>query len=321
MSAETQQSASEATAAGPAPIALRAHLQLLVTVTLWGSGFVVSKRAVDDVPHSVAALVRFGSAAVILLAGLPLFLRSRARLRRAEIRPLLIAGLLGTFAYNALLFFGLSRAPAIDGTIIIPVLSPVLTTAAALLLGWEKADRLRTVGLAAGAAGAVLFLWGVTGQPGFDSRRLAGEVAYVLATAAWSAYTLVGKKILKDVEPFKATAYSMAFGAVFLAVLAVPDLGKVAWSGLHGSFYGTMTYLVLAPTVVAYGLFYVGVRAVGPTTASVMMFIVPVSGTILSRVLLHESVSAWQAAGSVAMLGGAVLATVGPALRAARSRP
>ncbi|MFL6117575.1 MAG: DMT family transporter [Catenulispora sp.] len=292
----------------------RAQAQLVLTMALWGSGFVVSKKAVEQMPHSVAAVIRFGSGAVVLLLVLAVLRGGRIRVDRSQLGPLLLAGVLGTGVYNAVLFFGLSRAPAIDGTIIVPVLSPILTTAAALALRWDRPQRRRVAGLLLGACGAAVFLLGAAG-PGAGHGRLSGDLAYVAAAASWSAYTLVGKKILAGVEPFTATAVSMAFGALLLAALAVPDLGRVAWHALPGSFYTTMAYLVLFPTAVAYGLFYVGVRAVGPTTASVLMFLVPVSGTALAWLLLGESADGAQLIGSAAMLAGALAATVAPGSR------
>nr|WP_051055739.1 DMT family transporter [Kitasatospora sp. SID7827] len=282
-------------------------------MALWGSGFVVSKIVVEDVPHSVAATLRFGSGAVVLLLILPLILPGRAGIRKAEIRPLAIAGLLGVFLYNAVLFFGLTYAPAVDGAIIVPILSPILTTAAALLLRWEKAQWHRVAGLAVGAAGAVLFFLGVAGAGG-GRDRLLGELAYVVAAVSWAAYTMIGKRILVHIEPVRATAYSMAFGSLVLAALAAPDYGDVDWGGLSAGFWWTMAFLVFGPTALAYALFYRGVREVGPTTASVLMFLVPVSGTLLSFLLLDESIGVGQSVGSLFMLLGAVLAVTGPKL-------
>ncbi|MFD8954665.1 DMT family transporter [Streptomyces xanthophaeus] len=313
MSTDAKDAPAAATTGRP-PGALHHPLPpLLITMALWGSGFVVSKIVVEDIPHSVAAAVRFGSGALVLLLILPLLLPGRAGISRSEIRPLAIAGFLGVFVYNAVLFFGLSYAPAVDGAIIVPILSPILTTAAALLLRWEKAQWHRVAGLSAGAAGAVLFFLGVA-EDGGGRDRLLGELAYVVAAVSWAAYTMIGKRILVQIEPVRATAYSMAFGSLVLAALAVPDVGDVAWSGLSGSFWWTMAFLVLGPTAIAYALFYRGVRQVGPTTASVLMFLVPVSGTVLSFVLLDESIGTGQLIGSLFMLVGAVLAVAGPKL-------
>lgn len=292
---------------------------LVLTMALWGSGFVISKIVVGAVPYSVAATLRFGSGAVVLVLALWLSRARPAGISRSEIGPLAVAGALGVFSYNALLFFGLSRAPAVDAAIIVPILSPILTTATALLLRWEKAQWHRLTGLAVGVGGAAVFYLGVAHSSG-GSSRLMGELAYVAAAVSWAAYTMVGKRVLARIEPIRATAYSMALGSVMLGILAAPDLARVPWGGLPGSFWPTMAFLVLGPTAIAYALFYRGVRQVGPATASILMFLVPVSGTVLSFLLIGESIGAVQLAGSLLMLAGALLAVAGSGLLGRRAR-
>ncbi|MGW7553823.1 EamA family transporter [Streptomyces rimosus] len=106
------------------------YLLLPITMMLWGSAFSSSKSVVEHVPHSVAALLRFGGAALALLVVLALFgkrfdgatgkVSPRAAGRAA------LAGIVGVFAYNGFFFWGLSLAPSLDAGILIPVMSPVL---------------------------------------------------------------------------------------------------------------------------------------------------------------------------------------------------
>ncbi|GDY28473.1 EamA family transporter [Gandjariella thermophila] len=51
---------------------MRCYLPLVVVMCLWGSTFAASKAAVADVPHEVAAFLRFGGGAVVLVAVLGL---------------------------------------------------------------------------------------------------------------------------------------------------------------------------------------------------------------------------------------------------------
>lgn len=281
---------------------------LLLTMMLWGSGFVSSKLLVGDVSYDVAAVLRFGSGSIILLCAVPL--RERAGISRREVASLAAAGGVGVFLYNGLLFYGLSKAPAADGSIVVPVLSPILTAAAAMLLRWEKVRGHRIAGVALGAAGAALFFLAATDSGG--GQRAVGELAYAWAAVSWAAYTMVGKQILEHIEPVRATAYSMAFGSLLLSLLAAPHIGAVSWAHLSRGFWGTLAYVVLGPTVVAHTLFYRGVRRVGPTAASTLMFIVPVSGTVLSWLLLGESFGPGRVIGSLLMLTGAMIAVVRP---------
>ena len=298
------------------------YLFLAVTMMLWGGAFSSSETVVDHVPHTVAATLRFGGGAVALLVASALTGRRSGVPRpkvgvRASARACL-AGVLGVFAYNGFFFWGLSLAPSLDGGILIPVMSPVLTTSFLLISGREKASRRRLVGLAVGLGGAAAYLIGANSAGG-GSHRLAGDLLYVLSAVCWAAFTLAAPKVLAGIEPLTAMAYATCTGAVLLALVAAPDLGRVQWGALPSQVWINVAYLAIGATAVANVFYYRGVAAVGPASASLMMFLVPAVNTACATLFLGESFTALQAAGAVVLLIGAALA--GKAIARPTPRP
>ncbi|MEU7857014.1 DMT family transporter [Nonomuraea sp. NPDC049141] len=292
------------------PVRTRPYLLLGTTMLLWGSGFGSSKVIVDYLPHPVVAALRFGGGAVALLIALRLFRRG-GEARRASWRDRARAagaGVLGVFVYNVLFFWGLSLAPAIDGSTIVPVMSPVLTTTFLLLTGKEKASPARVAGLAVGAAGALIFFAGSGGAAGGGQGRLAGDLLFLLSACCWAAFTLAGRRVLAGIEPLEATTYATLSGAVLLAVYSVPSAVDVAWQNVPAHVWLNVVFVALGPTAVANLLYYRGIHAVGPASASIMMFLVPVVGTTCSALFLGESFGTVQAVGAAVLLVGAVLA-------------
>ncbi|MGI5339519.1 DMT family transporter [Streptomyces sp. CA-181903] len=291
------------------------YLLLMVTMTLWGSAFSSSKAVVGQLPHSVAAFLRFGGAAVALSAA-SWCLRDRGAreggrgtatgsVRAAGLAA--AAGVLGVFAYNGFFFWGLSLAPSLDAGILIPVMSPVFTSTFLLLTGREKATGARWAGLGLGLAGAAVFLVGAAGGGG-DASRLRGDALYLLSAVCWAAYTLLGPRVLAGVEPLRATTYATCAGAALLGVLAAPDLVAVRWGELPSGVWLNSVYLAVGAAAVANLLYYRGVRAVGPARASLMMFTVPVVNIVCATVFLGESVGPLQGAGALVLLLGAAIA-------------
>ncbi|MGY0056357.1 DMT family transporter [Streptomyces sp. LZ34] len=283
---------------------------LSVTMVLWGSAFSSSKSVVDHVPHTVAALMRFGGAALALL----LAVRVSGGRRRTEVAArhgwrAALAGVLGVFAYNALFFWGLSLAPSLDAGILIPVMSPVLTSAFLLVVRRERASAGRIAGLGTGLAGAVVFFLGAggTSSGGGDSTRLAGDALFLLSAVCWAAYTLAGPRVLAGIEPLRATTYATCAGAVLLAVIAAPDLPKVRWGELPTGVWLNAAYLAVCAAAVANLLYYRGIAAVGPASASLMMFLVPVVNTVCATLFMGESFGRVQGAGALLLMAGAVL--------------
>ncbi|MFL6115920.1 MAG: DMT family transporter [Catenulispora sp.] len=296
-----------------------AHAWLLLAMVLWGSAFPSSEWAVRHVPHSVAALLRFGGGAIVLVA-IQAARRPSARLSRAMVARACFAGLVGVFGYNAMFFWGVSLAPAADGSVIFPALTPVLTAVFLILTRAEPARPLRLLGLGLGVGGAAFFFVATSLHSG-GGDHLLGDAVFASGSAVWTTYTLLNRKLLAGMDAAQAVTFATIAGSVALAGLAAPDLGQVAWSGLSGGFWLNAIYLAVGPTALAYLLFARGIRDLGAATASAMMFMVPLFGTAFSFVLLAERFTAAQAVAAVVMLGGAFLAVTAGSRAAAVPAP
>lgn len=291
------------------------YLLLTITMLLWGGAFSSSESVVHQVPHTVAATLRFGGGAIALLFAVALTGRRRRGQQpgprpriglRASVRACL-AGVLGVFGYNGFFFWGLSLAPSLDAGILIPVMSPVLTALFLMVSGRERPSRRRLAGLALGLAGAAAYLIGATSAGG-GSHRLAGDLLYVASAVCWAAFTLAAPRVLAGIEPLTAMAYATCTGAVLLALVATPDLGRVPWGSLSSGVWLNVAYLAIGATAVANVFYYRGVAAVGPASASLMMFLVPAVNTVCATLFLGESFTALQTVGAVVLLVGAALA-------------
>jgi drug/metabolite transporter (DMT)-like permease len=286
---------------------MRSWLPVLVAVLLWASAFAASKVAVGSVPHEVAAFLRFGGGAVVLVL-VQRFVPAgpdRARVSGPDRLRIGLLGVLGVFGYNTLLFAGLALAPSVDGAVIVPVLSPILTavTLAVRERRWPSPRQL--VGFALAMAGGAVFL--AVAASGARS-RLLGDLAFLLAAGCWTAYSVRGKAVLGRVSPLRVTTGATVAGALLLLPLAAPALTQVRWAELSTGFWLNQAWLAVLPTALANPLFYYGVRRIGPGRATAFMFLVPGAGLAWSFVLLHESITMAQAVAVLLMLVGAWLA-------------
>lgn len=280
---------------------------LLLTMVFWGGAFPASKWATEQIPHTVAALMRFGVGAVVLLVSVAILRPKWPDNRGALIRAGAV-GLVGVFGYNTLFFWAVTMAPANDGSVIFPAMAPVFTALALVVSGRETAPWRRVVGLVLGVAGAVAFFVAADLHAPHGSHRVLGDIIFVVGAAVWAAYTLLSRPVVRDVEPVVATTAATLCGSVALALFAIPDYGNVHWSGLSGGFWLNMAFLAVAPTAVAYLLYARGIRDVGAGVASAMMFTVPVFGTLFSFTFLGESFTGVQVLAAVLMLVGAYFA-------------
>jgi len=294
-----------------------AYAPLVLTMVLWGSAFSVSRLALDAVGHETAAALRYSLAAIAMLAVLSVTGRGAAPLTRRAWGWFALAGALGIAFYNGLFFFGLTLAPAIDGSSIMPVMSPVFTATLVTIMHRERPTWRRLGALVLGLGGALIFLLSAPADAAHP-QRLLGDLVFLAAAFCWAIYTVMGRRMMTLADPFRVSTWAMVVGGLLLSLWALPQLMSTDWLAVPSSFWLEIGYLALLPTALGYALYYRGVRDVGPTTASVMMFLVPISGALGASILLGESLHGMQIVGALTMAGGALLAVTSTRPRAVR---
>lgn len=289
----------------------RAYIYLAFTALFWGSAFVGSKVAVAAVPPAVAAFFRFGLGALIMLAIQSLRRRaasdalSSREVWRKHWGSIALLGLTGVAMYNLFFFAALKFAYASDGSMIIPTVTPVLTTVLAAWWQKERFGRAQIGGLAIAFCGALLFFSHLLSADGFDgSGRAMGGLFLVFSSLCWAYYTLLGARVLQEVDSLTLTGYAMMVGAAFLGIVAAPQMITLPWSELTLTFWLLQGYLALFPSVVGNWFYYRGVQAIGGARASMFMYLVPVFGVLLAVTLLGEELALVQVVGAFIIVIG-----------------
>lgn len=278
-----------------------AYLLLLGMAVCFGGTWPAGKLAVEEASPFTVAAARFTIASALLalwvrLAHGPIRWPSRANL------PLVLAlGATAVAGYNVFFLYGLELAPASDGAIIVPGFAPVFT----VLLGWavlrERVARTAVVGLALAFAGLVA----VVGPSGsIDSERLAGAALFVTGAFCWGIYLLIGRPAIARFGAVTATLYATATGTLMLIPFSLAeqgwgDLSKASWDG-----WAPILYLGVFGTVLAFVLFYEGVKRIGPARAAAFAMLVPIFGVLSSVVLLGEEVGVNLLLGGAAIIAG-----------------
>src|SRR5947209_819176 len=148
----------------------------------WSGGWIAGKLGVTSAPPLEFSAVRF-VIATVTLAAIAIF--TRTGIGSSGLVPIVLSAIFGYLGYNALVFVGLSMAPASDAALIVPTTIPVLTAVAASFFG-ERLSSTKIAGFVLASIGAALVI--AAGQNGGDlsGRGIAGLFAYfdpVLALA------------------------------------------------------------------------------------------------------------------------------------------
>ncbi|MFH1982084.1 MAG: DMT family transporter [Pseudomonadota bacterium] len=281
-------------------------IKLLLTAIFWGGTFIAGRFVAGHMGPYSAAFLRFLVAGVILTA---LACRNGSgglRVRRAQLLPLLSLGMTGVFAYNVCFFSGLKLLHAGRASLIIAT-NPVFISLLSCVIFKESLSRRGILGILLSVAGAVVVI-----TRGDLPSILAGGVgrgeAYIFGCVlSWVAYSLIGKAALKGLTPLVAVTYSAIFGAGFLLV---PALGEGLLADMGG--FGTgdwiaIGYLGVFGTVLGFVWYYEGIKAIGPSRASLFINFVPISAVILAFLILNEPITLSLVVGTIMVTSGVTL--------------
>jgi len=130
---------------------------------------------------------------------------------------------------------------------------------------------------------------------------------------AWSAYTLLGKRVLGEgMSPLVATTFAALTGTVILA-LASAALGELALPKADWKGWLSLAFMGVLGTALAYFWFFDGVELIGPARAAVFINLVPVVAIILGVVLLGEPLKWSMVIGAAMVVSGVWIINRAPA--------
>jgi drug/metabolite transporter (DMT)-like permease len=269
----------------------------------WATNFIVVKAAIAQIPPVTFAFLRFGLAALTLLALLR-WREGRLGLPRRDVIPILGLGALGFGIYQILWSVALQDIPAGDSALLIAT-TPVITALLAVTNGADTLTRTKLLGSLVSFAGV-----GVIVSAGHElslGGALLGDDLTLVDAVWWSIYTAYGAPILRRHSPLRTTAWAMVGGA---AVLAVPGAWQsigVGWSGVTGDAWAGLAFSAFLPAGVANVVVFNAIRLVGPTRITAYQFLVPFMAVILGAAFLSEGVRVDQLLGGLVIVLGVAI--------------
>lgn len=256
----------------------------------WGSGYYVTETFLPPDRPLFGAMVRalpFGLLLLAIRPGLP---------RGIWWWRALVLGTLNIGAFFALIFVAAYRLPG-GMAATLTATAPIMVMLIAWLVIGERPRLASLAGAAVGAAGVALLVLraGVSVDP-------IGVAASFGAVAMSSLGFVLVKRWKPPVDLLTFTAWQLVAGGLVLLPLAL--LVEGAPPSLDLAAVGGFLYLGLAGTVVAYVVWFRGLRRLPAAAVSLVGLLNPVSGTVIGVALAGEAFGGTQALGMVLVLTG-----------------
>lgn len=276
-------------------------MALLLAMALWGSSFVALKYSFQEM-HPL--MVILGRMVVASLCFVP-FLRSFSRggIRRCHALPVLLMCLCEPCCYFLFETAALTRTSASQAAMITTMLPLMVALSAGLTLGERITPR--TIGGFGVAATGALWL-SLSGQGTQQAPQpVLGNFLEFMAMVCATGYTILMKRLSKDLHPFFLTGIQAFTGAVFFTpVLLLPSVreSSLTWGG-----FGAILYLGVVVSMGAYGMYNYGVSRIPASQASAFVNLIPVFSILLSYLILGERLNPWQWMACGLVFGGVLV--------------
>ena len=284
---------------------MRAFAMLGLVMLFWAGNSIVGRAVRDDIPPFILAFMRWSGAFLIVL---PFAVKGLWRDRAALLKGwkiMLVLGVLGVGAFNALVYLGLHYTTATNA-LLLQAAIPAVVMVLDFLFFRTRADPVQ-------AGGVVLSILGVAtivfqGNPAAVLKLHfgMGDGLILTAVAVWAIYTVL-LRLKPPVSPVSFIAATFGLGVLTTAPLAISEwqAGEaIAWSMPVAS---ALLYVMVLPSLASYFIYNWATAQVGPARAGQAITLMPLFGALLSTMLLGEALHSYHMAGMGLILGGIVV--------------
>lgn len=282
----------------------------LMTVLIWGSTWIGIKMQLGVVDPMVSVTYRFALAAVILLCWCWL---KRLKMRFSPLDHLFIllqGGLL--FGFNYLFFYQaeLVLTSGLAAVIFSTVLMMNIVNGAVFL--GSKIETRVVLGGCVGLVGIVLVFHPEMVGFSLDSSGAKGVLLCSLATllASWGNITSARNQ-RKGLPIIQTNAYGMAYGALLMAIASLV-LGKSFVFEATAIYIGSLVYLALFGSIIAFGCYLSLLGRIGADRAAYATLLFPIVALVISTIFEGYGWSLESLTGVALILFGNLMVVKGP---------
>jgi drug/metabolite transporter (DMT)-like permease len=275
-----------------------------VLCLIWSSTWIMIKVGLEGAPPVTAAGLRFIIAAVVIFS---IIAQRRIAVPRTR-RFLWLSLYLGIFQIGvpyALVYWAEQYITSGLTSILFSTMPLAVAILAKAILGDPLTPR-KLSGIVIGTLGTSV-IFGEELSAGAH-QSLWGIAAALGSAVCASLSSVMVKRFSRSYHPIASIFLPMAIGGVLLSVGGrLLEGGRaIAWNGVT---VGTVLYLAVLGSVVAFGLYYWIIKHINVTVIAYQTFIIPILACVIGWIFLRETVTIHVAIGGAMILAGIALAT------------
>lgn len=267
-------------------------LPALLCTLLWGSAFPAVKTgyALFGIGEDVYSKLYFAGWRFMLAGAAVLLCALVSRQKIMPCRPLwkgiLLLGLVQTTLQYVFFYIGLSHTTGVKGSVLTATTTFLAVGLSHFLFPDDRMTSAKALGCVIGFAGVVMISMSSVDALG-GGFSLTGEGFMLISSAAAAGGAIISKVVAKGESPMMVTGWQLFFGGAVL--LLAGTLGGGRFVSTSPQAFALLGYLIfLSAAAFSIWTWLLKKHPVGKVT--VYNFLVPVFGSLMSGVVLHETV-------------------------------
>lgn len=268
-------------------------LPALLCTLLWGSAFpsVKSGYALFGIGDDAASKLffagwRFMLAGAAVLAVSAVMNKKLLIPKRSLWKGILLLGLVQTTMQYVFFYIGLSNTTGVKGSVITAMSTFLAVVISHFVFPNDRLTVPKTVGCLVGFIGVVIISMSSVDALG-GGFSLSGEGFMLISTIASGAGAVISKFVAKGESPMMITGWQLLIGGGVLLIAGIVGGGHFETMSLQA--FALLGYLIFL-SAAAFSIWTWLLKKYPVGKVTVYNFLVPVFGSLMSGIVLHESV-------------------------------
>jgi len=275
---------------------LLADAVLVLTAFIWGTGFVVMKNTVDNVPPAAIIAIRYTIAAMLTAV---IFRKHLKGLSVRDVKRGAMVGLLLSSAY-IVQTIGLSMTTAGKNAFLTTVYV-LLVPFACWLIFRQKLEKSNFI-----AAGLMLAGIGCLSLDGESGGLNMGDMLTLLCGVLYAAHIIAVERCQKKTNTYALIVVQFAFAAVFALIYSLLFERNMPMK-IEAGTIGGLLYLAVFSTTIAMSLQNIGQSMAPASHAAILLSLESVFGALASWLVLGERLTGMMVLGFAVIFAALVV--------------
>ena len=275
---------------------------------IWSGNFIVARGLYEAVQPATLALLRWMVAcvALLLLAG-PTVWKDMEVIRK-NLGYLLPTAFLGVTVFNTLIYVAAHTSTALNLSLIATSTPIFIIIFARIFLG-ESITMARAVGLLMAVSGVVLLITRADLSIFLGLSFAEGDLWMVLAAMIFGGYSILIRKKPPQISQTAFLTSTFLLGLIMLLPWAILEMSIFGLPELSADIAGSVLYIGLGASLVAFFLWNRAIAVVGPSAAGMVYYTLPLFSGLGAFLILGEPVGWIHAVSGFMIFGGIIIAT------------